>query len=327
MEHAYQNRAADLPWSAIDSLRAEGVAHDDIRMALDLQAQQRAAGVPVLPLRVICGLEPRRTSAARLLATPTKPRVAKGGIHITRRPVWAGSVQTGSAEEHCFARPLSATMRKMIANACYRTFKQAKELAREARTGTRSLTAEEQKLIGFTTSCRDILLKLLDDEKFRKGWCVPAYETIMRWTGLSRSTVHRSLRALADLGFIEWVRRFIYTKDRDFGARSEQTSNLYRITLPAWLSKLLGLQAPTPDDHAHRLDTAQEEYATMLAQLPPGQRARQMPSNLSERATLISAALRTSLRHSLPATGRECQTWTAPHPNSFITKKGKAESA
>ena len=43
--------------SVIEALQAEGVSYDDIRMGLDLQEAQRKAGVPVLPLRVICGLD------------------------------------------------------------------------------------------------------------------------------------------------------------------------------------------------------------------------------------------------------------------------------
>jgi hypothetical protein len=73
------------------------------------------------------------------------------------------------------------------------------------------------KLVCYTPSCQQILIELLDNEKFRKGWCIPAYETIMGWTGLSRSTIYRSLRTLADIGMIEWIRRFIYTQDKDVG--------------------------------------------------------------------------------------------------------------
>lgn len=315
--------------SVIEDLLAEGVSRDDIHTALAFQKAQRKAGARVASLRQICGLtdvEPMRldewkTSTNLATTVPKPPRRLSGGTHITRRPVWAGSVQIGSPAEDDFARPLTASMRKRITTACYQTFKRAKALACEARSGARELSDLERKLIGFTTSCRDILLKLLDDEQYRKGWSVPAYETIMRWTGLSRSTVHRSLRALADIGLIEWIRRFIYTKDEFIGARSEQTSNLYRFDLPGWLAKLIGLDAPIPDDHAQRSDEALEEHALMLATLPPGTRSRMMPSDPAAHSALIAAALRVDGRGAADRQSRECQKHTPPQSESLFIRR------
>jgi hypothetical protein len=85
---------------------------------------------------------------------------------------------------------------------------------------------------------------MLRREQGRKGWLTPDYEAIMSWTGLSRSTVHRSLGILKAIGLVDWIRRFIYSRDDTNGARSEQTSNLYRFALPQWLAKLIGLHVP-----------------------------------------------------------------------------------
>jgi hypothetical protein len=109
-------------------------------------------------------------------------------------------------------------MRARLVIAGKRVLKLGRKLACEARAGERALTDREMKLVCYTPSCQQILIELLDNEKFRKGWCIPAYETIMGWTGLSRSTIYRSLRTLADIGMIEWIRRFIYTQDKDVGA-------------------------------------------------------------------------------------------------------------
>lgn len=318
------------PGSVITELLAEGVSREDIDLALALQRTQRQARVPVLPLRAICGrADPQSgpsafhvatSAAARLHETRAPRRRRTGGLHITRRPVLAGSVQTETTAEQQFVRPLSDRERKRIASASYRTFRRAKQLAAECRAGTRELNEHERKLIGFTSSCRDILLRLLDDAAFRKGWCVPAYETIMRWTSLSRSTVHRSLRVLADIGFIEWIRRFIYSKDPEIGARSEQTSNLYRFALPNWLGKLIGLPSPPPpDDELQRRENADEETAVMLASLSPAERARMMPTDEARRASLIAAALRADQRAAAFAQTRECQKHTPPlHENYLI---------
>lgn len=313
--------------SVIEALRGEGVSYDDIRMALDLQASQRQAGAPVLPLRVICGLEaPQRRSGqvgnARVLAGTPKPRGRKGGLHITRNEVWADSVQTGTDEEAEFASPLTPKMRGRLVIAGKRVLKMGRELACQARAGARVLSEREQKLVCYTPSCQQILIELLDNEKFRKGWCIPAYETIMGWTGLSRSTVYRSLRTLADIGMIEWIRRFIYARDDEVGARSTQTSNLYRFRLPQWLEKLVGLFVPIPADEEDRRALAAEDHARMLASLAPAERRRAMPVCATARAGMIAAGLRLDLRVAEDRKARECHDGLPPLNMDSIYKKG-----
>ena len=67
--------------SVVDELRAEGISYEDIRTALDLQATQRQSGVPVLPLRVICGLEQHKSTSSNVLLNATRAIVGtpKGG--------------------------------------------------------------------------------------------------------------------------------------------------------------------------------------------------------------------------------------------------------
>lgn len=311
--------------SVIEELRGEGVSYEDIRMALDFQASQRQAGAPVFPLRVICGLEaPQRRSGrvgtARVLAGTPKPRGRKGGLHITRNEVWANSVQTGTDEEAEFASPLTPRMRGRLVIAGKRALKLGRELACQARAGARVLTKREEKLVCYTPSCQQILIELLDNEKFRKGWCIPAYETIMGWTGLSRSTVYRSLRTLADIGMIEWIRRFIYARDNEVGARSTQTSNLYRFRLPQWLEKLVGLFVPVPADEDDRRALAAEDHAQMLAGLPSAERRRAMPECPKARARLISAGLRLDVRMADDRKIQECHGGLPPLNKDSIYK-------
>ena len=316
--------------SVIETLLAEGVSREDIRMALDFQAAQRKAGVTVLSLRTICGRGERRDRASAWKASsalastpapaPGSARRAKpaGGIHVTRRPVHAGSIEAGSAAEDDFVRPVPAPLAKQMIGACYKLFKLAKQARHDERCASRQATLDETRLYGFTAACRDIAIRLIDEGKFRKGWCMPSYETIMRWTGYSRTTVARALRKLADLGLIEWIKRFTYSKDEVAGTRIEQTSNLYRFKLPDWLTRLASPTAPPPPpddaDHARAADT--EDHAFMLASLLPEERLKAMPADDSLRAKLIAAAIAAESRAQNEGNMRECQNDTPPHNDS-----------
>lgn len=317
--------------SAIAELLAEGVSRADVDTALAFQRVQRGAGVMVQSLRtIIYGKSDTRpvssgglatSPVAQLLKAPAAPRARRGGMHRTGRPVWGASVRTDSAAEAEFVHPLRDDVRKRIKDAAYRTWRRAKDLARDRRAGLRELTEHERKLIGFTTSCRDILIRLLDHEQLHRGWCMPSYEKIEAWTGLSRATVARSLAILADIGLAEWIRRFIYTHDPEVGARSEQTSNLYRFGVPDWLGKLIGLPPiPVPDDEAQRRAEADEEMALMLASASAADRARLMPEDNKDRARFILAAHNARVG---PGTPRESQYSTAPHNKIFINREEK----
>lgn len=321
--------------SIVDELRDQGVSYDDIRAALDYQDTQRRHGVPVLPLRVICGLEkPQRRgdhvmldNTRALLMVPRRGGRPRGGLHITRRKIWANSVKTESPEEADFMRPLGTIQRTRLYRVKRSLFKHAQKLGREARQKLRELTDREQLIVQFTQSCERILDRLLHEERGRKGWLTPDYETIMDWTGLSRSTVHRTLNLLKDIGLLEWIRRFNYSTDSESGARSEQTSNLYRLTLPTWLEKMLGLHTPMPVDEQDRRERVLEDHAAMLAAAPLSERRRWMPDDPAGRAALANAALRLDRRACAEVQARECQTNTAPQMDSNYSKKGGKESA
>jgi len=319
------SRTKDLPTrGVIEGLRAEGISDEDIGTALDFQEAQRRAGAPVFPLRVICGLEAaeRRSgqlSQTRILAATPEPKRRKGGIHITRNPVWAQSVQTGSAEEAEFAAPLNARMRGRLVIAGKRVLKMGRVLARAARAGERTLTHDEEKLAGYTPSCQQILIELLDNEKYRKGWCIPSYEAIVGWTGLSRSTVYRSLRALANIGLIEWIRRFAYARDDDLGARSTQTSNLYRFRLPEWLAKLVGLFTPLPADDEERRADAARDHAGMLAGRAPSARLRRVPHEIMPQSAPFSSGVQRDCPDRGTGNTQECHGDLPPlHKDSFF---------
>ena len=306
--------------SAIDDLRAHGICDEDIRLAVDFQDVQRRAGVPVFPLRVICGLDTPQRRSGQLGTTPvfTKNptrRPGKRALDITRSRVWANSVQTGSTAEAEFAVPLTQRLRGRLVIAGKRALKLGRKLACAARGGERALTANERKLISYSPSCQQILVELLDNEKFRKGWCIPTYETIARWTGLSRSTIYRSLRVLADIGLIEWIRRFDCTRDSVVGARSTQTSNLYRFCLPTWLETLVGLQPPGPADDAHRREQATADHAEMLATWSPAAQGKCTPAMVADVGCRL--AQRLGYKHQ----ARECHDGHPPLREDSIDNK------
>lgn len=318
--------------SVYAGLLAEGIGHDDILMAVEFQERQRKAGVAVYPLRVICGLDdyvpraPTQFSQTYALIAPlasvkVKRARSKGGLHTTGRPIRAGSVRTGDPKEAEFVRPLSSTERKRLRSFAYKALETAKALAKSFRDG-RDLDDTEQCLLSFTRSCRDVLLALLDEEEFRKGWCYPSYERLEALTSASRRTVHRALMILKGLGVVEWINRYVYTVSKQTGAHSEMTSNLYRFNVPARLAKLLGLHVPKPDDASWHEESAIEDHATMLAQTPPAQRRHLMPTDIKGRLALTLAALRVDLGRQLSSASRECQNSTPPHP--IFNKKEKS---
>lgn len=78
----------------------------------------------------------------------------------------------------------------------------------------------------------------------------PSILYLMKVTRRSKDAVTRALAALKRHGFLEWVRRFEPT-DAPAGRRGpqvKQTSNAYRLTLPARAMQLLR-KAQVPDDH------------------------------------------------------------------------------
>jgi hypothetical protein len=83
----------------------------------------------------------------------------------------------------------------------------------------------------------------------------PSIETIAARLRRSRDAVWRALKALKAHGFVDWIRRYVPAPTAgEAGPQVRQTSNAYRLTLPAIARALLGkpTRAPEPDDFAHR---------------------------------------------------------------------------
>jgi hypothetical protein len=98
---------------------------------------------------------------------------------------------------------------------------------------------------------------------FRTGRLEPSIETLMRHLKRSRDAIVRALKALRAHGFLDWLRRYVPTGNEGAGPQVQQTSNAYRLSLPARAQQLLGrlgMAPPPPDDHSH----AQEQRAAEI---------------------------------------------------------------
>lgn len=96
------------------------------------------------------------------------------------------------------------------------------------------------------------------------GKVYPSYDTLMRKLARSRDAIHRALKALRAHGFLDWLRRYVTTGDKGRGPQVQQTSNAYRLSLPARAARLLRKAPPLPDDFTHE---KAQRAATTQAQL------------------------------------------------------------
>lgn len=96
------------------------------------------------------------------------------------------------------------------------------------------------------------LLRLVDHATGRLDPSIDGLATRIR---RSRDAVWRALKALKAHGFVDWIRRYVPAPTAgEAGPQVRQTSNAYRLTLPAVAKALLGkaTRAPAPDDFEHR---------------------------------------------------------------------------
>lgn len=103
---------------------------------------------------------------------------------------------------------------------------------------------------------------------FRSGRLEPSLDFLCAKLKRSKDAVHRALQALRTHGFLDWLRRYVPTGlEGHRGPQVRQTSNAYRLSIPARAMQLLGLygrDVPLPDDHSH----AVEQRKAMMDALP-----------------------------------------------------------
>lgn len=134
---------------------------------------------------------------------------------------------------------------------------------------------------------------------FRTGRLDPSIETLMRYLRRSRDAIVRALKALRQHGFLDWLRRYIPTGNQGRGPQVQQTSNAYRLSLPARALRLLGrfgMAPPLPDDHVqaqvdrtavideHRASLALDELALFdVGDNPLGQALARLGKSIKQR--------------------------------------------
>ena len=121
----------------------------------------------------------------------------------------------------------------------------------------------------------ELLGNLVD---YRTGRLEPSLDTMMRRLRRSRGAIVRALAALRSHGFVDWLRRFVPVENDGKGPQVKQTSNAYRLALPAKARACLGRYGdapppPPPEDHAQRQAERTAEVATYRASMPLDQLA------------------------------------------------------
>jgi DNA-binding transcriptional MocR family regulator len=115
--------------------------------------------------------------------------------------------------------------------------------ARKYELATRQPGARCGALGAIAIEIVELFANLVD---FRTGRLEPSLDTLMRMLKRSRDAIARALKALRTHGFLDWLRRYVPTGNEGRGPQVQQTSNAYRLSLPANALQLLGRYGQTP---------------------------------------------------------------------------------
>lgn len=172
--------------------------------------------------------------------------------------------RTQRGQEGRFWQPIDRRSRSRLIAAAERYDRVHRIAHRTARNGRENGTIGH---VGLEV-LRALLFDFLD---CRTGRLDPAIATIAAKIGRSIAAVAEALKRLKAHGFLEWLRRYVPTGQAGLrGPQVQQTSNAYRIMLPALIAAALA--TPAPDDDTHRRDSEAQTHQDMLAQLPLGER-------------------------------------------------------
>ena len=147
------------------------------------------------------------------------------------------------------------------------------------------LAARRYELVGRQPGARsgplgfvalEVLELLANLVHHRTGRLDPSLDYLMGKLRRSRDAIVRALKSLRAHGFLDWLRRYVPTGNEGRGPQVKQTSNAYRILLPAAARRLLGRlmeEPPTPDDFSHAQEQHRAEVEAHKAALPLSERA------------------------------------------------------
>lgn len=123
---------------------------------------------------------------------------------------------------------------------------------------------------------------------FKTGRLDPSIDTLQERLCRSRGGIVEALKTLKAHGFIEWLRRYVPTHN-DSGPQVQQTSNAYRLSIPARAKVLLGKYgkaAPAPEDASQRQEEHQEAHKAHMDSLTPADRIREIVEDPQQRERL-----------------------------------------
>lgn len=156
--------------------------------------------------------------------------------------------------------------RRPPAYLCKITKQQARDIVLAATMYDRTARKDGKRPLGRAAIQ---ILEFLSHLAAYSGRIEPSYEYIMAKVGCARDTITRALKALRAHGFLDWIRRYVPTGNAE-GPQVQQTSNAYRIALPALAKRLLDRlrnRGPLPADFEHEVKERAAQVEAMRATL------------------------------------------------------------
>lgn len=195
---------------------------------------------------------------SEIIDAPPQPR---GGRKRTGEPVRRHSHRAGHCEG-VFWRGITRREAHAILLA-----------ARRYEVVTRQPRCRNGALGTVALEVLDLMANMVD---YRTGRLDPSIDTLMRHLRRSRDAIVRALAALRAHGFLDWLRRYVPTGNEGRGPQVRQTSNAYRLSLPARALRMMAHMlrpSPPPDDFSHaqeqrRADLDAYRRTLSLADLP-----------------------------------------------------------
>jgi len=199
-----------------------------------------------------------------------KPRALRSGtIHRTGAPVRRDSIEAGTFEDVFFSRPGKGETDRIYKRAATLSAGRTNLRARISHE-EREPTPREAAILRLNRNTLAVLEALLKIARVQAGRVYPTLEYLAETVGVGRRTVIRALALLTELGFVLAQRRFKRVEVDGVGPRYTQTSNAYRMLMPAWIEAHLPRwlrPAPMPADVVQREAERIEQTATMLGLL------------------------------------------------------------
>lgn len=231
----------------------------------------------------------------------------KAGTRRTGAPVRRNSRMKGKCE-NVFWKPMQRDEAREILLAARKYELAMKQPGK--RTGPLGYVALE---------VLDYFTNLID---FGNGRLDPSISTIMERIGRARAAVCRALDALRAHGFIDWLRRYIPTGNDGAGPQVQQTSNAYKLSLPAKAKALLGKYArkpaPLSDDIAQAQADRKAAIKEHMDSLTPADRLRETVEDNAQAEKLAGYLERAAHNRAQKAKDAQQRQPTAKAPLEYI---------